>query len=77
MTGIGEQWVVYMMPIHGKPVAMGAVCEQAEWDAMELAQPGFRTLVRAGISSETEAESLARDTSGYVGPAPRSNKSRL
>jgi hypothetical protein len=58
-------WVVYRMTIRGKPSGMSAVCEQAEWDAMERAQPGYHTLVLAGIANEGEAERLAR--SGPVG----------
>ena len=38
--------------------------EQAEWDAMESAQPGYHTLVRSGITNEGEAERLARGTAG-------------
>jgi hypothetical protein len=57
-------WVVYLMAVHGKESGVNAVCEQAEWDAMELAQPGRHTLVRSGIASEAEAERLARGTSG-------------
>ena len=57
-------WVVYKMTLHGKPLGVNAVCEQAEWDAMELARPGHHKLVRAGIATETEAERLARGTSG-------------
>jgi hypothetical protein len=57
-------WVVYKMTLHNKPEGMNAVCEQGEWDAMELAQPGHYKLVRAGITSEAEAERLARGTSG-------------
>jgi hypothetical protein len=53
-------WVVYRMTSHGKASGMKAVCEQAEWDAMELAQPGRHTLVLAGITNEGEAERLAR-----------------
>ena len=53
-------WVVYRMTIHGKPSGMNAVCKQSEWDAMERAQPGYHTLVQAGIASEGEAERLAR-----------------
>jgi hypothetical protein len=58
-------WVVYQMTLHGKQDWGKAVCEQVEWDAMELAQPGYHTLVRAGIPSEAEAERLAR--AGTVG----------
>jgi hypothetical protein len=57
-------WVVFQMTLHGKPAGVNAVCEQDEWDAMELAQPGHHTLIRAGITNEAEAERLARGTSG-------------
>jgi len=53
-------WVVYRMTMRGKTTGMGAVCEQDEWEALELTQPGFHTLVRAGITNEGEAERLAR-----------------
>jgi hypothetical protein len=55
-----ESWVVYRMTIHGKAEGMNAVCEQSEWEAMEKAQPGYHTLVQAGIANEGEAEQLAR-----------------
>ena len=41
---------------------MNAVCEQCEWDAMELAQPGRHALIQAGITNEGEAERLARSS---------------
>ncbi|HZU36449.1 MAG TPA: hypothetical protein VFA18_11100 [Gemmataceae bacterium] len=41
---------------------MPAVCEQGEWEAMQRAQPGYHTLVLAGILNEGEAEKLARDS---------------
>jgi hypothetical protein len=53
-------WVVYRMTIQGKKSGMSAVCEQGEWEALVLAQPGYHTLVRAGIANEGEAERLAR-----------------
>lgn len=53
-------WVVYRMTIHGKPTGMNAVCEQSEWEAMERAQPGYHTLILAGLTNEGEAEQLAR-----------------
>jgi hypothetical protein len=56
-------WVVYRMTLRGKTNGMNAVCEQAEWEAMELAQPGYHTLIQAGIANEGEAERLARSTS--------------
>jgi hypothetical protein len=57
-------WVVYKMTLHGKHAPMNAICEQSEWDAMELAQPGYHTLVRGHIANESQAERLARGTSG-------------
>jgi hypothetical protein len=57
-------WVVYRMALRGKPDGITAVCEQGEWDAMELTQPGQHTLVRGGITNEGEAERLARGTAG-------------
>jgi hypothetical protein len=57
-------WVVYVMTLHGKAEGMNAICEQGEWEEMERWRPGYHTLVRAGITSETEAEKLARGTSG-------------
>ena len=65
-------WVVYQIILDKKPEAMNVVCEQGEWDAMELARPGHYKLVRAGIATETEAERLARGTSGDAKhPLPR------
>ena len=54
-------WVVYQIILDKKPEAMNVVCEQGEWDALEITQPGRRTLVQSGITSEAEAERLARD----------------
>lgn len=59
MTKVNS-WVVYRMTIRGKPTQLNAVCEEDEWHAMELAQPGHHTLIRAGITNEGEAERLAR-----------------
>lgn len=56
-----EAWVVYLMTIHGKPGGPPAVCEQAEWDAMELARPGYHKLLKGGLRSEMEAEKFARN----------------
>jgi len=57
-------WVVYRMPVLGKPDGMRAVCEQREWAELERNRPGVYTLIRGGIASEGEAERLARGTSG-------------
>ncbi len=60
-------WVVYELTLHGKASGMNAVCEDWEWEAMQLVEPGRHTLVRDGISNEGEAEQLAR--AGSMGPA--------
>ena len=70
---MAESWVVYRMPVRHRPDGMRAVCEQAEWDAMELANPGVNTLIRGGMTNEGEAERLARGASG----AARVRNSRL
>jgi hypothetical protein len=59
-------WVVYRITLQKNPIGGVAICEQAEWDEMERDRPGFHTLIREGITSETEAEKLARDESGYA-----------
>jgi hypothetical protein len=58
-----EAWVVYKMHLAGE-LGPNAVCEQAEWDAMQEANPGRHTLIRSGIDSEAEAERLAREAPG-------------
>jgi hypothetical protein len=59
-TKQSASWVVYQMTIQGKPSGRNAVCPQSEWEAMEIAHPGYHTLVRACIANEGEAERLAR-----------------
>ena len=61
-TEVSRSWVVYRMTVRGKIAGVNAVCKQAEWEAMERAQPGYHTLIRAGITNEGEAEQLARSS---------------
>ncbi len=63
-TEICHAWVVYRMTLAKNKVGGNVVCEQREWDAIELAQPGVHLLIRAGIETEQEAEKLARGTAG-------------
>jgi hypothetical protein len=56
--------VVYRMTLHHGTFGGNVVCEQREWEALELARPGFHLLIRSGISTEQEAEKLARGTVG-------------
>jgi hypothetical protein len=65
-------WVVYRVTLKGQADGPNAVCEQAEWEALERDRPGVHTLIRAGIASEGEAERLARGTSGD--PTPRTRQ---
>jgi hypothetical protein len=69
-TEICRAWVVYRMTLSKLKGTTGGnvVCEQREWDALELAQPGLHVLIRAGIGSEQEAEKLARGTAGDTPP---------
>jgi|ERR1051325_8353028 hypothetical protein len=62
-----ETWVVYLMTIRKHP-GMKAVCEQTEWDAMELARPGYHHFIQGGFTSEVEAELIARGESGASKP---------
>jgi hypothetical protein len=66
-------WVVYQMTIR-KHEGMKAVCEQSEWDEMELKRPGYHQFIQGGFTSEAEAELLARGDSGA--PKPRASKMR-
>ncbi|HEY1378594.1 MAG TPA: hypothetical protein VGF55_17470 [Gemmataceae bacterium] len=64
-------WAVYGRDVGG-PAAVHAVCTQADWDAIEAANPGAYTLVRGGILNEGEAERLARDSTASLRTGPRS-----
>lgn len=57
-----ESWVIYRDVTDGEVGGYG-VCEQAEWEAMERAQPGGTFVVQSGIADEGVAERLARAAS--------------
>ncbi len=59
-----QSWVVYTTAARGRVCGHAAVCDQAAWEALDRAQPGFFTLLRAGIATLTEAAWLARDADG-------------
>jgi hypothetical protein len=61
-------WVVYQMPVKGIPAGIRGICQQWEWEALELAKPGIHTLIQAGIANEGEAERLARGSAGEARP---------
>lgn len=70
-----ETWVVFKMKLAG-PAGPNAVCEQAEWEEMERLNPGRHTLVLSGITSEPEAERLARSAPGGTAPKGVTLKAR-
>jgi len=76
-TVLVEAWVVYKMSLHGKASGPNAVCEQGEWDAMELANPGRHTLIRQGITNEAEAERVARESEGGTTPGKAQLRAHL
>ena len=55
-----EAWVVYERRIPGRHIGCMAVCEQAEWDAIQAGSPGVYTLIQGGITNEGVAERIAR-----------------
>lgn len=64
----GDLWVVYRMAVRGSDAGVNAVCTQAEWDEIEQNRPGVHALLRDRIGTESEAERLARGTSGDAVP---------
>jgi hypothetical protein len=47
------------MPLnHKDPVK--TVCEQAEWEEIEMGRPGVNTLIQGGFATEGAAEKVAR-----------------
>jgi hypothetical protein len=61
---MSKTWVVYRMTLPKQTVCGNVVCEQDEWDAIELTRPGYHVLLYSGIKTEQEAERLARGTAG-------------
>jgi hypothetical protein len=64
MTG-STTWVVYQS-VQGKAMGAKSICEQREWEALERSHPGANELLASGLASESQAEKLARGTSGDV-----------
>jgi len=57
-------WVVYRRTIFRQAVGGVAVCEQSEWDEMELARPGHQTMIQRGITSEVEGRESCPEPAG-------------
>ncbi len=62
-----ELWAVYEV-VQGKQAGRKVMCRQSQWEALALSHPGANVLIQGGIASESEAEKLARGTSGDVKP---------
>ena len=60
-----ETWVVFEA-VQGNDIGRKSLCKQSDWEDIDSRHPGHNRLVQGGITSETEAEKLARGTSGDV-----------
>jgi hypothetical protein len=58
-----ESWVVYQS-VDGPRMGMKSVCEASEWEVLQTSQSTAVKLIKKNIESESEAEKLARGTSG-------------
>ena len=67
-------WVVYRTEATPRVGATNVVCEQSEWDALQVNTTRTHTLIREGIACEPEAELLARGTSGDSKPPAHSRR---
>jgi len=61
---MSKLWAVYKLTLNEGLEAVSAVCEQREWEAIEHARPGRNQLIKGDITSEAEAEKLARGKTG-------------
>ena len=52
-----ESWVIYQVVTKGVVSGPNAVCELAEWEAMERARPGAQCVVQMGLATEGLASS--------------------
>jgi len=60
---VPESWVVYES-VDGPRSGMKSVCEDSEWETIATSKSTAVKLIKKGIQSESEAEKLARGTSG-------------
>jgi len=77
ITEVCHSWVVYRMTLRPNVTGGNVVCEQAEWDALDAARPGFHALLHSGIKTEQLAEMLARGTAGDDYRGSRANVPRM
>lgn len=65
-----ESWVVYES-VDGPRTGMKSICDEDEWATIAAAKSTNVKLIKKGICSESEAEKLARGTSGDRKPRRR------
>ena len=65
-----ESWVVYES-MDGPRLGMKSVCDEEEWTSLAASKTTAVKLIKKGIGSESEAEKLARGTSGDRKPRRR------
>ena len=70
-----ERWVVYLVT-NGEHAGIRCVCTENEWREIRSLHPGTNLLVEGGITSESEAEKLARGTSGETKKRDRRQSTR-
>jgi hypothetical protein len=58
-----ELWAVYQVAA-GKQAGTRVMCPQSQWEELTLNQPNANVLIQDRIASESDAEKLARGTSG-------------
>ena len=58
-----EKWAVYET-LTGPTAGRRTVCSASEWKSIQTSEPGRHKIIREGITDESEAEKLARGTSG-------------
>lgn len=60
-----EKWAVYET-LTGPTAGRRTVCSAGEWKSIQAIEPGKHKVIREGITDESEAEKLARGTSGDI-----------
>lgn len=60
-----EKWAVYET-LSGPTVGRRTVCSASEWKSIQTREPGRHKIIREAITDESEAEKLARGTSGDI-----------
>lgn len=65
-----RSWVVYET-LTGPKAGTRSLCTADEWRAIDAADPTRNQVIKEGIVDETEAEKLARGTSGDLKARPK------